>query len=48
MRDDAHELKTRCYLENNPVKARLVREPAQWAWGSARFRDEFERLRLPQ
>ena len=48
MRDDAHELKTRRYVECNPVKAQLVRQPTQWAWSSARFRDEFERLRLPE
>jgi REP element-mobilizing transposase RayT len=29
MRDAAHELKTRRYVENNPVKASLVREPGQ-------------------
>jgi REP element-mobilizing transposase RayT len=39
-RDDAHELKTRRYIENNPVKALLVREPEQWLWSSARFRDK--------
>jgi menaquinone-specific isochorismate synthase/putative DNA methylase len=46
MRDDAHELKTRRYIENNPVKARLVREPEQWPWSSARFRDKNGRLCL--
>ena len=40
MRDAAHELKSRRYIENNPVKAFLVRQPAQWPWSSARFRDQ--------
>ena len=46
MRDDAHELKTRRYIENNPVKASLVREPQEWPWSSARFRDKNGRLCL--
>ncbi len=45
MRDAKHELKTRRYIENNPVKALLVREPNEWRWSSARLRDEFGRLR---
>ena len=40
MRDGGQELKTRRYIENNPVKAFLVREPKEWPWSSARFRDE--------
>ena len=39
MRDSAHELRTRRYIENNPVKAFLVREAREWPWSSARFRD---------
>ena len=46
MRDAEHELKTRRYIENNPVKALLVREPKDWPWSSARFRDEHGRLCL--
>ena len=46
MRDAEHELKTRQYIENNPVKALLVREPKEWPWSSARFRDEYGKLRL--
>jgi len=46
MRDPAHQLKTRRYIENNPVKARLVREPEQWPWSSARVRDKNGRLCL--
>ena len=40
MRHSAHELKARRYIENNPVKAFLVRDPKEWPWSSARFRDE--------
>jgi len=47
MRDDEHELRTRHYIEDNPVKAHLAFDPHQWPWGSARFRDEYGRLRLP-
>jgi len=46
MRDAAHELKTRRYVENNPVKALLVREPKDWPWSSARFGDEHGVLKL--
>ncbi len=46
MRDDGHELKTIRYIENNPVKAKLVLDPKDWPWSSARFRDEFGILRL--
>ena len=30
MRDEAQERRTRRYIENNPVKACLVREPDEW------------------
>ena len=46
MRSAAHELETRCYIENNPVKAGLVLDPKAWPWSSARFRDEFGSLKL--
>ena len=45
MRDAAHELKSRRYIESNPVKAFLVREAKEWPWSSARFRDEFGGLK---
>ena len=35
------------YLARNPVVADLVTDPLEWPWSSARFRDEFGRLRLP-
>ena len=47
MRDTAHETQTRRYIENNPVKAKLVSTPAEWPWSSARFRDASGRLCLP-
>ncbi|HTB85566.1 MAG TPA: transposase [Candidatus Sulfotelmatobacter sp.] len=46
MRDDQHELKTVRYIENNPAKARLVGDPKDWPYSSARFRDEYGRLQL--
>jgi REP element-mobilizing transposase RayT len=47
MRDSEHERRSRLYLENNPVKARLVALRKDWPWSSARFRDLYERLCLP-
>ena len=46
MRSTAHELQTIRYTENNPAKAGLVRDPKQWSWSSARFRDAYGRLCL--
>ena len=46
MRDAEHERKTVRYIESNPAKAKLVLDPRDWAWSSARFRDEFGVLRL--
>ena len=46
MRDSEHELRTRQYIETNPVKALLVREVKDWPWSSARLRDEHGRLVL--
>lgn len=45
-RDSAHELHSRNYLEANPVKAFLVRDPKAWPWSSTRCRDERGTLRL--
>jgi len=47
MRDEEHEQKTIRYIENNPTKARLVLDPKEWSWSSARFRDQLGSLRLP-
>jgi hypothetical protein len=47
MRDAAQTLKAIKYIENNPVKAKLVRETKDWPWSSARFRDRYGKL-VPQ
>lgn len=47
MRDSEHEHRTRRYIESNPVKAGLRQAAKEWPWSSARFRDAYERLRLP-
>jgi REP element-mobilizing transposase RayT len=36
------------YIENNPTKAKLVLDPKDWPWSSARFRDEYGVLKYPQ
>jgi REP element-mobilizing transposase RayT len=35
IRDEAHWQKTRLYIEENPVAARLVSTPTDWVWSSA-------------
>jgi REP element-mobilizing transposase RayT len=47
MRDGEHERRTQKYAEANPVKARLVAANKEWPWSSARFRDDYERLCMP-
>ncbi len=44
IRDAAYLNRAIRYIENNPVKAGLVREPKEWRWSSAWRRDEFGRL----
>ena len=44
MRDEEHELITRRYIENNPARARIVLDPRDHAWSSARYRDAFGQL----
>jgi len=46
MRDAQQESRTQHYIEKNPVKALLVREPKEWPWSSARFRNEYGNLCL--
>jgi REP element-mobilizing transposase RayT len=46
MRDAEQESQSYHYVENNPAKAGLVRDPKDWAWSSARFRDEYGVLKL--
>lgn len=48
MEDDAQQRKAVNYTDYNPVKARLCREPKDWPWSSARFRDEYGGLCLPE
>ena len=38
VRNDAHFEAAVGYIDNNPVKAGLVQAPAEWGWGSARFK----------
>jgi REP element-mobilizing transposase RayT len=40
IRDAAHLWRVVRYIENNPVKARLVRAAAEWPWSGARFRSK--------
>lgn len=47
MRDEEQERKAVHYIESNPVKAKLCRAPEDWLFSSARFRDEYRRLKLP-
>ena len=47
MRDEEQEATAVRYTESNPVKAGLCRVAGDWAFGSARFRDEFRRLAVP-
>ena len=46
MRSAEQEGKTVRYIENNPTKAKLVLDPKEWAWSSARFRDAYGRICL--
>jgi REP element-mobilizing transposase RayT len=48
IRDEAHYRKVVHYIESNPVKAGLVKDPCQWPFSSARFRDDYNRLRSSQ
>ena len=47
IRDEAHGRRVVHYIESNPVKAGLVGSPEQWPFSSARFRDEYNRLKPP-
>lgn len=49
MRDEEQIGKAARYIENNPVKAHLCREPQDWAFSSARFRNpQTLELELPK
>ena len=47
IRDNGHFHSVITYIENNPVKAKLVASAKEWPWSSARLRDKYERLCLP-
>ncbi|MCU0782678.1 MAG: transposase [Verrucomicrobia bacterium] len=44
IRDAKHLAQAIRYVENNPTKAKFVRDPKEWRWSSARRRDAFGRL----
>jgi len=47
MRGGDQETRTVRYIEQNPSKAKLILDPREWRWSSARLRDEHGRLSLP-
>ena len=47
MRDEKQESKAIRYIENNPVNAKLCRTAKAWPFSSARFRDDYGRLVIP-
>jgi REP element-mobilizing transposase RayT len=44
MRDEDQLLTARRYIEQNPVKAKLVLQSSHWPWSGARFRDSYGKL----
>jgi REP element-mobilizing transposase RayT len=40
IRDEKHFWRVVHYIENNPVKAHLVRKSGDWIWSSARYRSK--------
>ena len=44
MRDADQLARAIRYTEKNPTRASLARDPKEWPWGSARWRDQFNRL----
>jgi REP element-mobilizing transposase RayT len=44
IRDAAHLARAIRYVEQNPSKAKLVRDFREWRWSSARLRDKYGRL----
>jgi REP element-mobilizing transposase RayT len=44
IRDAVHLAQAIRYVEQNPTKAKLVRNPREWPWSSARLRDDHNRL----
>jgi REP element-mobilizing transposase RayT len=48
IRDQEHYRRVVRYIENNPVKAKLVRTPEEWLWSSARYRGPYASDELPR
>src|SRR5204863_4261456 len=48
IRDREHYRRVMRYIENNPAKACLVREPGGWPWSSGRYRGDYGSDELPQ
>jgi type I restriction enzyme R subunit/putative DNA methylase len=48
MRSEAQEKTAVRYIEANPVKAKLCRTSDEWRFSSARLRDEYGRLVVPE
>lgn len=48
MRNENQEKTAITYIESNPVKAKCCRAATEWPFSSARFRDEYRRLVLPE
>ncbi len=46
IRDEDHEARAIRYIESNATKTGLASAPAEWPWGSARFRDKSGKLNL--
>jgi hypothetical protein len=46
MRDETQEKTAVRYIKANPVKARLCQAAENWPFSSARFRDEYRRLKM--
>jgi len=44
IRHAAHLVQAIRYVEQNPMKAKQVRDPREWPWSSARHRDSYHRL----
>ena len=47
MRSEEQSIKAVRYIEQNPVKARLIKQAKDWPWSSARFRDAQGKLAAP-
>ena len=47
MQSEQQELTAVRYIEANPVKAKLSRASEDWPFSSARFRDRYGKLVLP-